>query len=116
MRVSFSKYHGTGNDFLMIDGRKLDRTPYSTDVIRRLCERRFGIGADGMIILQKSQRFDFTMRYYNSDGKEGSMCGNGGRCIVSFAHKLGIIGNETKFLAIDGVHEDLAEIILNFKR
>jgi diaminopimelate epimerase len=105
MRLSFSKYHGTGNDFIMVDGRGLERDPFTEDVIRRLCDRRFGIGADGMIFLEDSPRLDFTMRYFNSDGKEGSMCGNGGRCITAFARDLGIIEGHTRFEGIDGEHE-----------
>ena len=105
MHLSFSKYHGTGNDFLMVDGRGLERVPFTTAVIRMLCERRFGIGADGMIFLKESPRLDFTMRYFNSDGKEGSMCGNGGRCITAFARDLGIIESHTHFEGIDGMHE-----------
>ena len=105
MLLSFSKYHGTGNDFVMVDGRALEKAPFTTDIIRRLCERRFGIGADGMIFLENSQQFDFAMRYFNSDGKEGSMCGNGGRCITAFARDLGIIKTHSSFEGIDGKHE-----------
>jgi diaminopimelate epimerase len=105
MLVHFSKYHGTGNDFVMIDGRALDDTLFNSSLIMRLCDRRFGIGADGLIILQESRTLDFTMRYFNSDGREGTMCGNGGRCITAFAANLGIIGTETSFEGIDGKHE-----------
>jgi diaminopimelate epimerase len=105
MLVHFSKYHGTGNDFVMIDGRDQDTTYFDTSIIHRLCDRRFGIGGDGLIILEKNQRFDFTMRYFNADGREGTMCGNGGRCIAAFARKLGIIKSHTTFEGIDGPHE-----------
>ena len=105
MLVHFSKYHGTGNDFVMIDGRELETSIFDTKVIRRLCDRRFGIGADGLIILEESKRFDFTMRYFNADGKEGTMCGNGGRCITAFARGLGISSNDATFEGIDGTHE-----------
>jgi diaminopimelate epimerase len=111
MLVHFSKYHGTGNDFLMIDGRELDGSLFNTALISRLCHRRFGIGADGLIILEGSLKSDFTMRYFNADGKEGSMCGNGGRCIASFANDLGIIGSHATFEGIDGLHE--ASILSN---
>jgi diaminopimelate epimerase len=105
MLVHFSKYHGTGNDFVMIDGRELETSLFDTSVVRRLCDRRFGIGGDGLIILEKSKQFDFTMRYFNADGREGTMCGNGGRCITVFARSLGIIKTRTTFEGIDGTHE-----------
>lgn len=105
MLVHFSKYHGTGNDFVMIDGRTQETSFLSTKVIRSLCDRRFGIGADGLIILEESPDSDFTMRYFNADGREGSMCGNGGRCITAFALKLGIISKSATFNGIDGMHE-----------
>jgi diaminopimelate epimerase len=89
----------------MIDGRAAESRHFTASVIHRLCHRRFGIGADGLIILQDSKDFDFTMRYYNSDGKEGTMCGNGGRCITAFAAKLGIIEGQTTFEGIDGMHQ-----------
>jgi diaminopimelate epimerase len=111
MLVQFSKYHGTGNDFLMVDGREQDTSIFDTKVIKRLCDRRFGIGGDGLIILEESKHFDFTMRYFNADGREGTMCGNGGRCITVFARALGICGAQTTFEGIDGVHE--ASILSN---
>lgn len=89
----------------MIDGRRQDTTYFNTGLINRLCDRRFGIGGDGMIILEQSKHLDFTMRYFNADGREGSMCGNGGRCIVAFARHLGIINSHTSFEGIDGAHE-----------
>lgn len=88
----------------MIDGRNQDPTVFNDQVISRLCHRRFGIGADGLIILEESQQYDFRMRYFNSDGGEGTMCGNGGRCIVLFANRLGMIESETTFEGIDGRH------------
>ena len=111
MLVHFSKYHGTGNDFVMIDGRDQDTTYFDNSLIHRLCDRRLGIGGDGLIILEKSQRFDFTMRYFNADGREGTMCGNGGRCISKFARHLGIFNSHTTFEGIDGAHE--ASILSN---
>jgi diaminopimelate epimerase len=102
--LRFSKFHGTGNDFVMIDGRNQDIALLDNRVIRSLCERRFGIGADGLIILEDSSSFDFRMRYFNADGKEGTMCGNGGRCITAFAHELGLTSRDAMFEGIDGVH------------
>ncbi|MCD4710471.1 MAG: diaminopimelate epimerase, partial [Bacteroidales bacterium] len=100
MLVHFSKYHGTGNDFVLIDGREQETSLLHTGLIQQLCDRRFGVGGDGLIILEESSQFDFTMRYFNADGREGTMCGNGGRCITAFAHRLGVAGLETTF---DGV-------------
>jgi len=105
MLVHFSKYHGTGNDFVMIDGRDLDTSFFDTKLIRTICDRRFGIGGDGLIILEESKQFDFTMRYFNADGREGTMCGNGGRCITAFANRLGISSTKSNFEGIDGPHE-----------
>lgn len=104
MLVHFAKYHGTGNDFILVDGRKTKFPGHKPSLIKQLCHRRFGIGADGLIVLESSESHDFSMRYYNADGKEGSMCGNGGRCIAAFARQLGIVASETVFEGIDGVH------------
>lgn len=100
----FFKYQGTGNDFVMVDNRT-NEIKLSQPEIEKLCHRRFGIGADGLIMLENAEGFDFRMVYYNADGNEGSMCGNGGRCTVRFAHDLGIFQEKTSFIAVDGPHE-----------
>ena len=108
MEISFFKYQGTGNDFVILDNRNRRYDSLSSSQIHLLCDRRFGIGADGLMLLNASDDFDFEMKYYNADGKEGSMCGNGGRCLVRFASHQGIIRTSYHFIATDGPH--LAEI------
>ncbi len=105
MTLKFSKYHGNGNDFIIIDNRKNIFPEQDHSFIRKLCDRNFGIGADGLMLLEEQSGYDFRMVYYNSDGREGSMCGNGGRCLVKFAKTLGIIIDSAIFAGIDGIHE-----------
>jgi diaminopimelate epimerase len=105
MNVSFNKYQGAGNDFIIIDNREGEINPSDSKLINKLCDRRFGIGADGLILISGCTKADYEMKYFNSDGKLGSMCGNGGRCSAHFAMKSGIAGQNQKFLAYDGLHE-----------
>ncbi|NHE59290.1 diaminopimelate epimerase [Cyclobacterium plantarum] len=104
MDIRFYKYQGTGNDFIMVDGREFSLGDDPISQIKHLCHRKFGIGADGLILLQEKAGYDFEMCYYNADGSQ-SMCGNGARCAVAFASFLGIITDKTHFLAIDGPHQ-----------
>ncbi|AEA45379.1 diaminopimelate epimerase [Fluviicola taffensis] len=104
MSLFFVKYQGTGNDFVMIDNRSGEWDDLSISTIQKLCDRRFGVGADGLIKINSISGYDFEVDYYNSDGSK-SFCGNGARCSVAFAHELGIIKDHVSFMAIDGVHE-----------
>lgn len=104
--MKFWKYQGAGNDFIMLDqraGQVITRS--DTALIERMCDRRFGIGADGLILLQQQAGYDFEMVYFNADGRESTMCGNGGRCIAAFARHLGLAGDLCRFIAIDGPHD-----------
>jgi len=105
MIIKFYKYQGTGNDFIILDNRNNEYSSLTPLQINRLCDRRFGIGADGLMMLKNKEGYDFEMIYHNADGKEGSMCGNGGRCMVKFAYHLGIVETSYKFIATDGEHE-----------
>lgn len=104
-KMHFFKYQGTGNDFIILDNRNWSYTALTVERVKFLCDRRFGIGADGLMLLNTKSGYDFEMKYYNSDGRESSMCGNGGRCLVKFAHDLGIHKDEYYFIATDGPHQ-----------
>ncbi|RYZ23516.1 MAG: diaminopimelate epimerase [Chitinophagaceae bacterium] len=110
MLHTFYKYQGTGNDFVLFDNRDGRYDSLDTGTIARLCDRRFGIGGDGLMLLNAHAGYDFEMKYYNADGRESSMCGNGGRCLVKFAADMGLVQTEYRFLAIDGPHEASIEI------
>ncbi len=104
MELNFFKYQGTGNDFVIIDNRD-GKIFLTTEQVNSLCDRRFGIGADGLMLLNTKEGYDFEMKYYNADGNESSMCGNGGRCLTQFAFDRGIVKDKYKFMAIDGEHD-----------
>lgn len=105
MRISFYKYQGTGNDFIILDNRTGDYNDLSNKTVKRLCNRNFGIGGDGLMLLNNKEGYDFEMVYFNSDGNPGSMCGNGGRCLVKFAREVGIKEYTYRFTGSDGDHE-----------
>ncbi len=109
MKLTFYKYQGTGNDFVVIDNRNLIFPKEDGKLVSFLCDRRFGVGADGLILLENDDECDFKMAYYNSDGNTSTMCGNGGRCMVAFAKHLGIIDRKSIFKAIDGPHNATIE-------
>lgn len=104
MNLSFYKYQGTGNDFILVDNRAKTFPKNNAELVAKLCDRHFGIGADGFILLENDATTDFKMVYFNADGSTNTMCGNGGRCIVAFAKKLEIISGKTTFMASDGLH------------
>lgn len=106
MQISFYKYQGTGNDFVLLDNRDGQYSQLSSQQIAQLCDRKFGVGGDGLMLLQEKEGFDFEMVYFNADGQPSSMCGNGGRCLVAFANFLGLLKHQRAyFLAVDGPHE-----------
>jgi diaminopimelate epimerase len=105
MQIHFYKYQGTGNDFVIMDNRDGRYDSLTREQVAFLCHRRFGIGADGLMLLNSHPKLDFEMKYFNSDGGESSMCGNGGRCLTRFASDMGLTQTTYTFQAIDGVHE-----------
>jgi diaminopimelate epimerase len=113
MNMIFSKYQGTGNDFILVDNRTNAYSGITRDEIKRICDRRFSIGADGFMLLNQKDGYDFEMKYFNSDGRPGSMCGNGGRCITRFAYDLGIHKDSYHFLASDGEHYSELDSVSN---
>jgi len=116
MKIHFYKYQGTGNDFVIIDNRNWSITDLPVEKVKFLCDRRFGIGADGLMLLNTKTGYDFEMKYYNSDGRESSMCGNGGRCMIRFAYDIGIHKSTYHFIAVDGEHEgEIDGNIVNLK-
>ena len=104
MKIEFFKYQGTGNDFVILDNRDNQYSGLSVKQVSLICDRRFGIGADGLMLLNKKEGYDFEMIYYNADGNESSMCGNGGRCLVQFAYHQGMHKSTYHFIAPDGEH------------
>ncbi len=111
MKIEFYKYQGTGNDFVILDNRNGAYGELTQKQVKKICDRRFGIGADGLMMLTEKDGYDFEMIYFNADGNESSMCGNGGRCLTMFAYDMGIKKSTYKFIAVDGEH--LAEIDIN---
>ncbi len=105
MQFSFYKYEGTGNDFIIIDNRDLKFQKNNKELIQEICDRKKGIGADGLILIENHNIFNFSMKYFNSDGSELGFCGNGSRCVTDLANNLNIIEENAVFSAIDGIHE-----------
>jgi diaminopimelate epimerase len=105
MTLPFYKYQGTGNDFVIVDNRTGIFDRKDTQLVARLCDRKFGIGADGLMLLESAKGYDYAMVYYNADGNESTLCGNGGRCLAAFARDLGLVQDTARFMAIDGDHE-----------
>jgi len=107
LKIDFVKYHGAGNDFVIIDclREEYKALHLSLSQIKKICDRHFGVGADGLMLLKEDADTDFLMDYYNSDGRRSSMCGNGARCIVDYAQKCGYAEEKVVFIAPDGLHE-----------
>lgn len=102
--IKFSKFHGAGNDFIMINATE-NQILLTQELIYKMCDRRTGVGADGLIVLLPSDNYDFMMKYYNCDGKESTFCGNGGRCIAAFAQQQGVVNDNATYEAVDGIHK-----------
>lgn len=115
MMLTFYKYQGTGNDFIILDNRNNEVGTLTKEQVEKLCNRRFGIGADGLMLMNAREGYDFEMIYYNSDGNESTLCGNGGRCMVSFASLRGIHAYTYRFIAKDGEHEGEIDISNNIR-
>jgi diaminopimelate epimerase len=114
MKIEFYKYQGTGNDFVILENRDNRYDDVTQKLVKKICNRRFGIGADGLMLLNNHPELDFEMIYFNADGNESSMCGNGGRCLVQFAKDRGMHKSTYLFMATDGMHEadiDMQNII-----
>jgi len=104
MKIPFMKMSGSGNDFILIDHRKpLLKEERVKEFVRKVCRRRVSVGADGLILIEGSKKADFRWRFYNADGSEAEMCGNGGRCAARFAHLKGIAGPSLKFETLAGI-------------
>ena len=116
MHLKFSKYQGAGNDFILVDNRSGKFSTLNPKQIAMLCNRHFGIGADGVIFIQHSRNSDFEMVYFNADGRIGSMCGNGARCAVLFSKQIGVAGKKTQFMAYDGLHTAKINAVNNLSR
>ena len=102
MKLHFFKYQATGNDFVLMDNRD-GGLSFSKAEIEKICDRKFGVGADGLMLIEKHPTLDFNLAYYNSDGSQ-SLCGNGSRAAVHFASTLGVLNGKTTFNAYDGAH------------
>ena len=105
MKIEFYKYQGSGNDFIILDNRNHQYDFLDANQVKKMCDRKFGIGADGLMLMNAKEGYDFEMKYFNADGNASTMCGNGGRCMVKFAYNMGIHKYTYKFMAIDGEHE-----------
>ena len=96
MKIKFDKYQGTGNDFIIVDNRNMSFDKNNIELVQKLCNRKFGIGSDGLILIENHAKWDFDMIFFNPDGSQ-SFCGNGSRCAVAFARELGIVNDFAKF-------------------
>ena len=108
MKIKFDKYQGTGNDFIIVDNRNMSFDKNNIELVQKLCNRQFGIGSDGLILIENHAKWDFDMIFFNPDGSQ-SFCGNGSRCAVAFARELGIVNDFAKFNSTDGYHEAIIE-------